>query len=326
MSGPPSVAEVDAADVRAGTVVEVGGVPVGLGAADGVRADAVASLFRHAATVAGAPACHLRFDAAAVAVPDRDPDRALDYVDLWWTGPGELAVRSSAGLTARCTPHAIVVGGDAPGLAREFRFVALVCLTHVLARRGRHLLHGAALVVDDAVLLVVGGTGTGKSTLAYAAHLLGWPVLADDAVLLERRDDRVLARGVPRPVAVAADVVAGSIAGGRGVPEDLRQRVELPPGTLASGERPVVAVAVTSGGSADGPGVTPLPGPDVMRELLGASLALVDADVRPDLFGVCGALARLPAWRLRHGADPAAAVGDATGRLEDLRRRLRTRS
>ncbi len=320
------VSEVEAAAVLAGVVVDVGGVAIGLGAADSTRAEAVASLFRHARIVPDTPAATLEFDAAEVAAPAAEPDKVLDHVDLWWTGPGELVVRSDEGLTARCSADTVVVSGDAPGLAREFRFVALIALTHVLARRGRHLLHGAALVVDDAALLVVGGTGTGKSTLAFAAHRLGWSVLADDAVLLERRDTHVFARGLPRPIAVAADVVAEAIEGGRGVPDDPRRRVELPAGTLAAGEHPVVGVAVTTGGDAQGPAIVPLRGTDTLRELLRASIALVDADVRPALFALCGDLARLPAWSLRHGADATVAVEDATRRLEDLRSRLATRS
>lgn len=320
------MSEVEAAAVLAGVVVDVGGVAFGLGATDATRADAVASLFRHAQLVDVAPAVTLGFDSIEVAAPAVEPDTVLDHVDLWWTGPGELVVRSDEGLTARCTNDAIVVSGDAPGLAREFRFVALIALAHVLARRGRHLLHGAALVVDDAVLLAVGGTGTGKSTLAYAAHRLGWPVLADDAVLLERRDSRVFARGVPRPIAVAADVVAETIEGGRGVPEDLRLRVELPAGTLAAGEHPVVGVVVTTGGDAQGDAIFPLRGADALRELIRASITFVDVDVRPALFALCGDLARLPAWSLRHGTDATVAVEDATRRLEDLRSRLATRS
>jgi len=320
------VGEVEAAAVRAGVVVDVGGVAFGLGAADDARADAVASLFRHAQIVDVAPAVTLGFDGIEVAAPTTEPDLVLDHVDLWWTGSGGLVVRGDEGLTARCTNDAIVVSGDAPGLAREFRFVALIALAHLLARRGRHLLHGAALVVDDAVLLVVGGTGTGKSTLAFAAHRLGWSVLADDAVLLEQRDARVFARGVPRPIAVAADVVAEAIEGGRGVPDDPRRRVELPLGSLAPGEHPVVGVAVTAGGDGHGPAIVPLRGSDTLRELLRASITLGDADVRPALFALCGDLARLPAFSLRHGADATVAVEDASRRLEDLRSRLATRS
>lgn len=317
MTGPA----LEATDVLAGVVVDVGGLAVALGAADPDRAEAVASLFRHAPRRTDAPTVHVRFEVAPGAVPTAVPSTSTPHADLWHDGPDRLVVHARDGLTAIATADALVVGGDVPGLAREFRFVALLALSFVLARHDRHLLHGAALLVGDGdgAVVVLGNTGTGKSTLAFAAHRLGWAVLADDAVMVRPAEGGVRVRGVPRPVAVAADV-ATDVAGGRPVPEDARDRTELPPGTLAPGEHPVVAVAVTTGSDPAGPGIDPLPGMDVLRAVLQASVSVADAEARPGVFAVAGVLARLPHWSLRHGADPTTALEDATAQLVELAR------
>jgi hypothetical protein len=312
---------VEADDVLGGIVVDVGGVPMRLRAADAARAEAVASLFRHATVEADEPVATVEFAAATPDVPARAPSTAAPYVDLWHEGPGALVLRTTAGLVAWSEPDRLWVGGAAPELTREFRFAALVGLTHLLAQHDRHLVHGAALLVDDGAVLVIGPTGTGKSTLAFAAHGLGWPVLADDAVLLRRAGDGVVARGLPRPIAVAADVVT-AVTGGRPVPDDPRRRTELPVGTLAAGDHPVVALAETTGADPRGPAVAPLAGVDALRAVLRASVSLADADARPALFAVAGSLARLPTWSLRHGTDPRSALADATELLGTLRRLL----
>jgi hypothetical protein len=308
--------------VRDGVVVDLAGVPVRLHAADAARCDAVCSLFRHALISARPAVVTLAFGREPVPVPDAEPAVSVDDADLWWTGADTLVIRTEAGLTARSTAEAVVVGGDAPGLAREFRFVALIALAHLLARHDRHLVHGAAVVIGPGALLVVGDTGTGKSTLAFAAHRLGWPVLADDAVLLRRDGGHVYVQGVPRPVAVGADVTSDPVVGGRVVPDDARARTELPAGTLASGEYPVAVVAVTAGRDPAGPTIAALRGASALRMILRASFVLADADVRPALFALGGDLARLPVWSLCHGDDPTTALADATAQLESLQGRL----
>lgn len=59
----------------------------------------------------------------------------------------------------------------------------------VLSRRGRLVLHAAAIAVRDAVMGLVGPTGSGKSTLVAACGRLGAAVVADDSLVLHRRGD-----------------------------------------------------------------------------------------------------------------------------------------
>jgi hypothetical protein len=304
--------------VLAGTVVDLAGIALSVRATDAPRAEAVASLLRHACASVATPRCTLVFADGAPTVPDRAPTARTANADLWHEGPGALWIRSDDGLVASCDERVITIGGDAPALTREFRFVCLIALTHLLAQHGLHLVHGGAVVIDQRAVLVLGGTGTGKSTFAFAAHAQGLPVLADDAVIVRRGDAVVHASGVPRPISVGADVLLDAVHGGRPVPHDVRNRTELPPGTLATTVHPVVAVVVMAGDGARGSGLERMRGRDVLRMILQASASLADPIIRPELFSVAGMLARLPAWSLGHGTDPERAVDDATGRLEEL--------
>lgn len=71
-------------------------------------------------------------------------------------------------------------------------------------------LHGAAAVFAAGVVVALGETGAGKSTLALRLAARGIPILGDDRVLVDTRDD-------PGPVIVALGLSA-------------RARLPLPPG------------------------------------------------------------------------------------------------
>jgi len=322
---------IEAGNVVVGCVVDVAGIPVRLHADDARHADAVASLFRHATRSTDAPVATLWFGADDVTLPTTEPDTHGVSADLWRPATGELIIRSAEGLTARADADAIVVGGDTGAIARVFRFTCFLALTHLLAQHGRHLLHAGAILVDGRVVVVLGDTGSGKSTLVYAAHRQGWPVLSDDVIALHRAGDELVVQGLPRPVSVPRDV-AEAVPGGRPVPEDHRERSELPLGTLTLDAHSVDAVLVMAGDDPDrdatlpsdiAPGaVEPLRGQATLRAALRAGPSLTDPDHRPEMLAIAAALARRPAWRLRHGPDPARAAADATTLLRTVRTRL----
>jgi hypothetical protein len=66
----------------------------------------------------------------------------------------------------------------------------------VLKRRGMLPWHGAALARGDHGVLIVGQSGSGKSTTALSLLLGGYRFVADDEVMLEAAGAAVLARGI----------------------------------------------------------------------------------------------------------------------------------
>jgi hypothetical protein len=63
----------------------------------------------------------------------------------------------------------------------------------VLNYRGREVLHGAAVATPYGTCAFIGPTGSGKSTLAASFLASGYSVLADDCVVLDARDDDLVA-------------------------------------------------------------------------------------------------------------------------------------
>lgn len=88
---------------------------------------------------------------------------------------------------ARGTSHAVIAGevlGDRERLVHE----VLDPLTlFLLGRRDRQPVHAAAIVRGGTALLLAGPSGTGKSTLTYAASRHGFSVLADEPVYVQLR-------------------------------------------------------------------------------------------------------------------------------------------
>src|SRR5579863_1529286 len=68
-------------------------------------------------------------------------------------------------------------------LAFETYLLSMV-LSYALLKLGYEVLHATAVVVDGAVLALLGPSGHGKSTLAAAFLGLGYPVLTDDLLVL----------------------------------------------------------------------------------------------------------------------------------------------
>jgi hypothetical protein len=94
-----------------------------------------------------------------------------------------LADREAGEATAYITPAILE---DQPA----FRYWLLqAILVFLLTPRDRIPLHAAAVVKDGQAVLLSGPSSVGKSTLALAATLGGYLVLADDAVYVQRRPE-----------------------------------------------------------------------------------------------------------------------------------------
>lgn len=62
----------------------------------------------------------------------------------------------------------------------------------LLNLRGREALHASAIQTPGGACAFIGPSGGGKSTLAAAFHVTGYPVLCDDCLLLKEDPDQVL--------------------------------------------------------------------------------------------------------------------------------------
>ncbi|MDX1401962.1 MAG: hypothetical protein R3245_08575, partial [Kiloniellales bacterium] len=66
-------------------------------------------------------------------------------------------------------------------------------LPRVLAQQGRLVVHAGAARVGDRAIAFIGNTGSGKSTLTASLHAAGYPLLADDGLVLMQREGVTLA-------------------------------------------------------------------------------------------------------------------------------------
>lgn len=118
---------------------------------------------------------------------------------------GDVAVEPRADGTLRLAHPAgleAVVAADTPtvawrlaadateGLADELHTMGLLALLFALRRAGWHHLHGATAVSPDGVgWLLVGASGSGKSTTIAALGRAGWQIGGDDAAFLAPTPD-----------------------------------------------------------------------------------------------------------------------------------------
>jgi hypothetical protein len=290
---------IDAAMVLDGVVIDLGGLPVGLRATEDRPAQALAGFLRAAGTVALDPVLEVTAGADPLRLPSSDPSDTSSGLRFWRRG-GELVVAHSSGVAARATTGRVEIGGTGPSPQWDagFRRVLTLGLARAAIDHGRLVVHAGAVAVDGRAVLLVGGSGAGKSTTSWAAHGRGAAVLADDLVFASLDDGVPLVAGVPRPITVAADL--DSSATGVPLARDARGRVELGPDALTPGVHPV-------GGSmllASAPEVQPPSAPApraVLRSLLAASFGLAEPDAARLALRWGAAVARLPAVRVVHG-------------------------
>ncbi len=126
--------------------------------------------------------------------PDPQTQRALrdEHGDIWLVvddGDDATVLSFPGGATfavdlgsSRITCH--------PGPDADPAGMRHALLDHVVPRMlvatGSTVLHASGAVVEERAVLFAGPSGAGKSTLAAGCAALGYPVLADDAMVLER--------------------------------------------------------------------------------------------------------------------------------------------
>lgn len=83
----------------------------------------------------------------------------------------------------------------------------------VLAYEGAFIVHASAIEVNGFIVLFVGDSGFGKSTLAASFDQSGTPMLCDDAVIVEWVDGRVTGRAVYPSLRLHPDSLEALIPG-----------------------------------------------------------------------------------------------------------------
>jgi hypothetical protein len=94
----------------------------------------------------------------------------------------------------------LVRGGDCP--PDWIASLTLFLLSGLLRRRGLFMLHAAALERDGRGVLIVGASGSGKTTACLALLRAGYRLVSDDHPLLRRDPDGIAALAFPEKIDV----------------------------------------------------------------------------------------------------------------------------
>ena len=159
---------------------------------------------------------------------------APDGVLLHFANAGQVSVPLSA-VNARPEP---IEGVVVPGVFRYGRFedVTLTSLAPALRRQGYFLLHAFTAARDGRCVVIVGPTGSGKTTTGLNLILSGWGLLANDAVVLEQRQDVIYALPTPGSIGVRAGTFDLLPALAAQLDVDGQAAVEVPAARLVAGE------------------------------------------------------------------------------------------
>ncbi len=172
------------------------------------------------------PAIEIRLETGSTPSENVSCGIRVEGSRLTLNGGGIAGHADAASRQARCTVPRRLIGNPAL-LAAE---VTDTLLLFLLARSGRTPVHAAGVMFGEALLVLAGPSGTGKSTLALAAARRGLRVLSDDTLYVQC-EPRLRIWGFPRPIHVfpedaPANVRATRLRGGK-----LKAVVPLPVGT-----------------------------------------------------------------------------------------------
>jgi hypothetical protein len=270
-------------------------------------------------TTDAAPRARIDFGPGRVELPARPADELLDDIECWHELAG-VAVEHMDGLTARVSGTTATIRGDCDDrddLGLVLRWICQPVLAYLLAPFDRFLLHAGAVSRDGSALLLLGESGSGKSTATYAALCAGWDVLGDDHIVIRRANDAVELTGIPKPLSVPAEVAIDLPAGARRL-NDERDRWELPSDLIAGGwQRLSSAVAVRHASSSDGR-VEATDRLQLLRELVAAFPAAGSRELLGRFLPLAAVVSRVSHSELRLGRNPASRVEGAGRLLEQI--------
>jgi hypothetical protein len=189
---------------------------------------------------------------------------------------------------------------------------------------GLEVFHASAIEIDGGAVLLLGGSGLGKSTLALNMHLGGAGFLADDSVAIELTGDRLVAH----PAIATAKVREGARDLLRDDTRDILREVVVSDEhetryrvQTAAGPRPLRAVCMLE--PAEEPGTLAATGGRADPwELLGSTFNDVVRDPArlQGQLDLCGRIAEsVPCLRVQVGPRPGPEAADAlAAHLEEL--------
>jgi len=285
--------------VPSGLTIDVGGVAMLLTASDLTRALAMRALLGHLRVTEAEPLVSMHFGAHPAPPPERPPDGEHGGMSVWHVPDLFLAAR---GVTGHVRAGRAAIGGLYNDLGLLFRVAGPPLLGRLLAPHGVFLVHAGAVERDGRVLLILGGSGAGKSTAVVGAWREGWSVLSDDLVFIRLGPSGPVAHGLPKRLAVppeAAPPAEGSPTVGPGN----RGRIDLTVDGWVDGWWPISQVALADHGDSPDTRTEPVDTPGLLGALSGSLLSRHPDDVRafvPVAMRLCAA----PGFRLCHGLAP----------------------
>jgi tetratricopeptide (TPR) repeat protein len=291
---PPNGFRWAARALLSGLAIDIGDVTVGVSATDAMRANAARALLGRLAPSVREPVVHLHFGGHCLAPPERDPDDSAGELRIWHDDQAlEIAYGRYAG--ARVEAGQGRLGGYATDLRRMSHQVVPFMLGSLLAPHGHFVVHGGAIQRDGKAVLILGGSGMGKSTLILAALQDGWSVLTDDLAVMRSGPGGLRVSGIPKPLVVPRDVLGAETPS----VSDHRGRVKLPFEEWDRGSHPVGAVLVVGHVEGSTAVVEPIERPQLLGALFDSMLSRQPSNMRR-FFGLAAQLCDLPAFRLRH--------------------------
>lgn len=292
--------------------VDLAGTGVRFDASDAVRVQAIDAVVGELSLHHGEAVLRITFDADAEPLPSDVHQHADGDVRAWWNGDELLLGHGS--LAAHVGTSTAHIGGD-KDLARGFRQLFPYVITHLLAPRDLFVLHGGAIQRDDHAVLVLGGTGTGKSTLVASAPSGGWSALADDLVVVRLGGDGPEVTGVPKPLAVPEDVVDMTGLTARPIDNDPRHRWRVDIGPSDREWYPVSATLVSAHGDRASSELRDLTSRQLFEWLLFSFLSRHEQSRLRRFLPVAAELTCRRGWELRHGANPSVRVEEVCSLL-----------
>lgn len=134
-------------------------------------------------------------DIGVLSVYAAGPDEVWLHFD-----DGALVQASLAAMASQPTIRGVVIPSALTyGRLEDITFTSLA---PALRRRAYYLVHAFAAAKDGRAILIVGASGSGKTTSGLSLLLGGWQLLANDILLLESRDDGLYALPTPGGVSI----------------------------------------------------------------------------------------------------------------------------